>query len=196
MIILPGPNFGILEVPKCGTTWIRHAISRFQIPHRFGDNLLTRKACPRHSPPSCYNLKGMKIVAQVRDPASWAESVWQFHQIPAFMEPGRYYAQAHLLPKCDEPFAAWIERLLSTPGCVSRYFNQFVEPAEVVLRQRKLERDLYLLLNRCGYYYLSERMYASLSLMNVSKPYDFDWCGLREKFVEAEGWLQEQAMAE
>lgn len=180
-LYLPDAKILILEPPKCGTTWIRHALGVVGVPYIFPD---CPDACPRHSAAECYEVFRKKpdlpVVCTVRHPLSWIESFWRFHRgiglkngtpdRPVF-DPKRYYGHKHFFP-CHADFGEWINTI--KPGQVSDYFGWFTKPAKRIIRQESLEGDLSAVLTSFGYHAPVERL-RHVGLMNVSRPYRCDW---------------------
>lgn len=196
-ILLTDSGTLIQEPIKCGTTWLREALTTLHIPWRDPEPVWA--CCRRHSPWWCYRPAPL-VVALVRRPDEWLRSVYAFHRgtqeggsLPLPWVSGKWYAQRAVLGECvPSTFAAFLEALEG--GCVSRYFDAFTGPAGnpcvgMTLRQESLAADLAVLLGRLGRPVASDRLQA-LPRVNVTEGPAVCWPeGAREAVLASESYF-------
>ena len=144
-------NAIVYEPVRCGTTWIREALTEAGIEWRRATPV--EGVCPRHALPQHYPGEYAASACPVRHPREWLESYWRYHtgaplaHDDAFRN-GRWYPHQFLpdrLPDDFGEFATWF--VATRPAGVTRYFEWFVGPAggervDRILRQERLADDL------------------------------------------------------
>lgn len=150
-LLLPHSDTLILEVPKCGTNWIRAALTACRIEWR-EELPIVEGVGPRHNPASCY-VPHRTTWASIRHPIGWIESYWRYgHSLAS----GEWMPDARL-PQFVGQFSQWIATLLEKfSGAVSQIVAPFIgtieQPAcDVVMRQETLGLDLFNALLAEGY---------------------------------------------
>jgi len=147
-ILLPTATF--LHIPKCGGTWVNHAMSAAGLP---------LQVVPPDNQHAVAATEGRFVFTFVRHPLTWYPSFWRFRWNAAeYLEEGpteerlRAYARqaAEAIDEClvDEhgrprSFADFVEACLSRhPGFLSHKYALYTAPAAFVGRQESLCADL------------------------------------------------------
>jgi hypothetical protein len=153
-------NAILYEPVRCGTTWIREALTAAGIEWRPARPV--EGVCPRHSLPHHYPGTFRGSACPVRHPREWLESYWRYHvgeplaHDRAFRR-DRWYAHQLFpdrIPDDFGEFATWF--VTARPAGVTRYFEWFAGPSggervDRVLRQERLADELADWLERLGY---------------------------------------------
>lgn len=176
MAILINNSILHIEVPKTGTTWLRHALTVMEVPHQFLNPI--RDCCPRHAAPDDYP-GGWPRSVTVRHPAKWVESMWKAHRGKdcSMFVPGRDYPHRPMHPM-GTSFENWLSELLdSQPGFIDQYYERMIVPCEHKMCFEKYEEHLARLFG------WGAQQLNQIALQNVSRPWPCDWpFELRQRF--------------
>lgn len=192
-LLLPHSDTLILEIPKCGTNWIRAALTQNRVEWR-EEAPITEGVGPRHNPAECYPPH-RHVWASVRHPIGWVESYWRYGHALATTE----WKPDKRLPRFagHDTFTDWIATLLRRfNGAVTRILMPFLGESsrpvcDVVLRQEMLALDLFDALSGAGYD-VSLRGLNAVRRENQSPWLPCDWNGQREAFIASERRLIER----
>lgn len=141
-IIVTQPNILILEPVKCGTTWIRSALTECNVDWSVAESV--SGVCPRHSYREHYRGDFSQIYCPIRSPYSWLVSYYNFHRclktLP-FLN-NHFYGHRPFGASMPSSFEDFVEYSLETKTSVSGYFQPFVRKGTKILRQERLRIDL------------------------------------------------------
>ena len=142
----------IYEIPRTGTTWMRHALTRLGVPWEEApsvDGVCNRHGLPEHYPGQ-YDVRE----CVERETVDWLESYWSHHHDMALevWTVNTHYPHRIFGPPMEERFEGLVERLVETnPDCIRRYMDSFHRSCNLTLKFENLTEDFHSLLERCGY---------------------------------------------
>jgi hypothetical protein len=170
------PTATFLHIPKCGGTWVMHALAALGLDPR------VEPAGQHHAivcPP------GRFVFTFVRHPLSWYLSFWQYRWATAEREGGPVADRlAEYARRADEPiddglvdgqgrprsFAEFVAACVDRhPGFLSAKFALYTAPADFVGRQESLRDDLVTALGLAGVT-VAPDVVRGLPALNTSDP--------------------------
>lgn len=160
----------IYEVPRTGTTWMRHALTTLGIPWERA--LAVPGVCGRHSLPEHYPGTYAIRAFVERDPLDWARSYWSYHHDmdPDTWDQNTHYPHRIFGPPVEERFEDFLDRIISTnPRSIYQFFEAFRRHSNLTLKHENLAVEFHDLLDRCGYTVDVERV-KDVNRRNESEP--------------------------
>ena len=158
-IYLPRSDLLILLPAKCGSTWIRRAVTTLNDAHYF----LGPRELRGHGTLAFYGRNFSKIAAFIRHPYTWHVSYWNYRTfVLGFWEPER----APMDRACSHlPFSQYVACVYANlPNCVGDYYSRFIGPPNARIsfigKLESLESDFTRLLTESGVSFDVERLSA------------------------------------
>lgn len=192
-IHLKEANAIFYEIPKCGTSFIRHALTELGI--EWEEARVVDGVCPRHSLPEHYPGDYAFRFCSVRHPINWYESYWRFERelddtgaIP--YRDDRWYAHRVLGERMAEEFHVFMEDVIRRePSFFTRLVESFVGPfgldrMDSIICQETLVDDLSQTLAFLEYGNHRDRI-AKMPPVNPSVEPPPEWPGDLFERVEA-----------
>ena len=164
-IYIPKGDLLILLPAKCGSTWIRRAVTALEDTYYF----LGPRELRGHGTLGFYGDNFSKIAAFIRHPYTWHVSYWNYRtSVLGYWEPERVP-----IDKCcaNLPFSDYMACVYNKfPNCVGDYYSRFIGPPKkrvsFVGKLESIETDFIRLLTSVGVTYNRERL-STLPRANV-----------------------------
>lgn len=151
-ILLPDSDCIIYEIPRTGTTWMRHTLSVLGIPWEQAP--VVSGVCERHAlPEHCLGDYALRVCVE-REPMAWLQSYWFYHRgmTDSAWQCNVHYPHRIFGPPVEGSFDGMVERIrVTNPDSVEQYLNSFYRHCCIRLNHDSLADEFHSLLTRCGY---------------------------------------------